>query len=258
MCNGLFKILLALLPCILLGTSHAAVFAAANSNTTLNQWLTSLSPKRSAIIFQVGGFNASQGDDQLIGINGLIGDEFTVAHDHAENILLGLGYYIDGLNQNRFSLMYGLNAFYFAHTSVEGNVIQEQLFTNLAYRYSITNFPIYAAVKSIINMNSDKYIMTLDLGVGPNIIKTSNYNETSLDGITIPEHIFSGATSTVFSATAGIGVKFNNIIGHLPLEVGYRFFYLGQGNLKKVNSQVTNTLSTGKNYANALIISTSV
>lgn len=231
-------------------------------HTTTHTWMTSLNrfnPSCATFVFQAGGFNASQGDAQNIGINGLIGDHFSVAHDNGQNVLLGLGYYLNGQNQNRFSLLYGLNAFYFAQTTVQGNVTQERLFTNLSYHYSLTNYPIYAAIKALINTANERYTFTVDAGLGPNFIHTSDFSESSLDGgITLPDHIFSGQTNVAFSATAGIGVRFNNVLGHVPLEVGYRFFYLGQANLNKINPQVRSPLSTGDNYANALIVSIAV
>jgi opacity protein-like surface antigen len=113
-------------------------------------------------------------------------------------------------------------------------------------------------VKSIINLNDDRYNITMDVGIGPNIIQANNLTERSLDdGITQPDHIFSSQTSVAFSATAGVGIRFNNVSGHIPIEIGYRFFYLGQGNLNKVSSQATNTLKTGNSYANALVITIS-
>ena len=60
-------------------------------------------------------------------------------------------------------------------------------------------------------------------------------------------------TTTAFSATAGIGIKLNNVIKTIPLECGYRFFYLGKGHLNTLSDQVLNTLKTGDDYANAII-----
>lgn len=246
---------------------HTAIASSANTPLAehqqmkpLDQQSSSLSrfnPKRATIIFQVGGFNTTQGRAQHINIDSLIGDYFTVNHRNESNILLGLGYYVNGLERDKFRLLYGINAFYLAPTSVKGNVIQEQLFTNLSYRYSITHYPIYIATKAFINTNSDKYSITCDLGIGPNIIQTGDFSEQSLDGgMTLPDNAFTGQTNVALSATAGLGIKFNNVIGHLPLEVGYRFFYLGQGSLSKNNNQILNTLKTGNTYANALIFST--
>jgi len=209
-------------------------------------------------VFEAGGFSAREGKAQDIGIIDLIGNRFTLDHHDSQNFILGLGYFFDGVHRRRFNLTYGINAFYLAQTFVEGNVIQEQLFTNLSYRYALTHFPIYAAAKALINTSRD-CALTFDLGIGPNIIHTSHFNERPLpDSDAIPDHAFSGRTSAAFSATAGIGIKFNNALGRLPFEVGYRFFYLGQSRLEKTNNQLTSTLKTGNNYANALIFSVSM
>lgn len=224
----------------------------------LNAFFVKFDPRRAHLILQAGGFSASQGSAQNIGIDGLLGDYFTLTQRTDQNVILGLGYFANGSETSRYSLWYGLNAFYLANTTVQGNIVQEQLFTNLSYQYSITNFPIYAAVKALIKTDSNKYTITLDLGIGPNIISTSNFEESSLDGgITIPDNAFSGQTSAAFSAMLGIGIKFNNVLGKYPVEVGYRFFYLGQANLNQVNSQLTSTLNTGNSYANALTLSIS-
>lgn len=205
--------------------------------------------RKSEFMVQAGGYWASQGTEQFVPINGLIGDDFTLNSSNSSSYLVGLGYYMNGYENNQFRLMYGLNAYYLAKTTVEGLVIQEQIFTNLAYQYSVINWPVYVAAKALIPTRSDKWNLSLDLGIGPNFIQSSNFYETSLDGgFTLPDNAFSGQTSAAFSATAGIGFRFNNL-----LEVGYRFFYLGQGQLLTINSQILNNLNTGNSYANAVV-----
>jgi len=71
----------------------------------------------------------------------------------------------------------------------------------------------------------------------------------------VPDNAFSSHNNVTFTAMAGVGLKLNNIFGRAPLECGYRFFYLGQGDLSKNTDQLLNTLKTGNNYANALICS---
>lgn len=210
-------------------------------------------------VLQLGWFTATQGKSQHIDIQGLIGDDFSVSKSSAQNFLVGVGYYFDWLDTPQVSIGYGINAFYLAPTKVKGTVTQEDLFTNLSYHYSQTNYPIYFAAKALIPCNMH-YDIVIDLGIGPNIVRTKDFKEKSLDGgITIPDaHIFSGKNTVVFSATAGLGWRINNVFEHCSLEIDYRFFYLGQGELKKVNSQVKNTLRTGNSYANALFFSISI
>src|SRR5579863_1204957 len=105
---------------------------------------------RGKLVLQLGGFRAHQGEDQNIGITGLIGDRFTVSQHNDQNVLLGLGYYIDGPGYGVVNMMYGLNAFYLPNTKVKGNIIQEGMFTNLSYNYTVNNYPIYVAAKGQI------------------------------------------------------------------------------------------------------------
>ncbi len=207
---------------------------------------------------QLGVFTSSQGKNQHINIQGLIGDQFTVDNNKSTNGLFGIGYYVDGLDREHFQLSYGVNGFYFGKTSVSGTVIQENLFTNLSYKYDINHMPIYFAAKSTVKNNNETYAITLDAGIGPNFIQTSNYSETPLDNFTVPDNAFSSHNNVTFTAMAGVGLKLNNIFGRAPLECGYRFFYLGQGDLSKNTDQLLNTLKTGNNYANALMCSVTV
>lgn len=208
---------------------------------------------------QVGWFSATQGKSQHINIEGLIGDHFSVDKSSDQNLLVGTGYYFKGFDFCRTSLLYGFNAFYLAPTKVKGKVTQEDLFTNLSYHYSRTNIPLQFAAKALIHC-SPCYDVTIDLGIGPNIVCTHDFKEHSLDGgITIPDpHIFSGKTAVTFSAMAGLGFRINRILGNLSLEIDYRFFYLGQGELKKGNNQLKNTLHTGHSYGNAVFITFSI
>ena len=209
-------------------------------------------------VIQLGNFWSYQGQAQHINIDGLIGDDFTVTKAQDNNGLVGLGYFIDGQDKNLFTMSYGVNAFYLAKTAVNGNVVQEGLFTNLSYGYHVTHFPVYAASKATIDTKSTRYAWVIDAGVGPNFSSTSAFQEQSLDNITIPDHIFSGRTTTAFSATAGIGLKLNNVFGKRPLECGYRFFYLGQSRFNKESNQLLNTLTTGNNYANAVVCAVTI
>jgi len=210
-------------------------------------------------VLQLGWFTAKQGKSQHIDIDGLIGDDFSVDKSTAQNFLIGVGYYFDWLNTPKMSMRYGINAFYFAPTKIKGDVTQEDLFSNLSYRYFRTNYPIYFAAKALIAC-SKCYDITIDLGIGPNIINTRHFQEKSLDGgITIPDaHVFSGKNVVAFSVTTGLGWRINNVLGNCSFEIDYRFFYLGEGELKKVNSQVRNTLHTGNSYANAVFFSISI
>lgn len=205
---------------------------------------------------QLGGYWGVQGNPQQININGLIGDYFSVTNKHDSNGLFGVGYYVNGQDKDKYDMSYGLNWFYLAKMMVAGTVLQENLFENLSYRYHVTSYPLYAMAKSNIKTKSPDYGIYVDAGIGPNFMTTSDFREMPLNNnYTIPDNIFSGKTTTTFSATAGIGLTFNNIVGKAPLECGYRFFYLGQGHFNVLSDQVINGLNTGSSYANALVCS---
>lgn len=71
--------------------------------------------------------------------------------------------------------------------------------------------------------------------------------------MTLPDQIFKGHTTAVLSATAGVAIQLENVFGKIPVECGYQFFYLGDGQLSKKSNQVLSTLATGPTYANAVL-----
>lgn len=208
-----------------------------------------------SIPLQGGFFGASQGKAQHVNIDSLIGNTYTVEDNSQIGGLAGIGLYLNGYSHEGFQLSYGANLFYLGQTSVRGVIAQEEEFTNLGYSYNIQNLPLYAAAKALINTSNPKYSVAVDAGIGPNFMWTSNYNEVPLSSTAIPDYAFKGAQSTTFSATAGVGLRLNNIFGAMPVECGYRFFYLGKGHLGINNDQYLNELSTGNTYANALVCS---
>jgi len=213
-------------------------------------------------VVEIGGYWSSQGNQQTININGLIGDTFTVTNAHGKNAAVGVGYFFDKYPANfpaipKVDLSYGLNFFYLAKTSVSGEIFQEQLYNNLAYTYNVTHYPLYALARATLKPQQ-KYLpfaVTIDAGIGPNFIQTSKFRETPLNPQTLPDTIFSGKKAVTFSATTGFSMHLNNPFFKAPFEIGYRFFYLGQGNFTKLNDQVLNTLNTGNNFGNALMCS---
>lgn len=214
---------------------------------------------RSEFGFSAGYYYAEAGQRQHINIRGLVGNTYTVNKKNNGNYLLGLSYLYNSWNYSRFDLAVGVKAFYLAPTRVNGFVNQEDIFTNLSYRYSLSHIPIYAMGRAMINSGSQNLAFTLDAGIGPNIMRTSGYKERSIDGgITIPDRAFHGHTDTKFSATAGAGIKFNNLMNTASFEIGYRFFYLGQGSLQPRTNVILNSLTTRNIYANALVLTVSI
>ena len=257
-------VMLALLAGLSTNATHAASSSIDNSSvlsSSLNFLSTGWSPldlKQGHTVIQLGGYWSSQGKDQHINVQYVAGNQYTVNHQNPGNGLFGLGYFVDGLHKDHFQLVYGLNAFYLPGTHVNGDIVEEDSFTNLSYSYNIRHVPLYLAAKALINTTQDKLNVTLDVGIGPNFMQTNHYKELpEVDYIT-PNDSFSSHNSVAFTAMAGIGLRLNNVFGHSPLECGYRFFYLGQGQLAINNDQIINTLKTGNNYANAVLCSITV
>lgn len=203
---------------------------------------------------QLGGYWNTQGHAQHIDIAEIIGDDFSApAPKSPGSGLVGVGYFIEGVDSTSFHTTYGLNWFFLGPTNRSGTVTQENLYTNLSYQYKVTNYPLYAVIQSSFPTSSPKYGITVNAGIGPNFMVTSQFSEQSLGNNTLPDHIFAGTTTTVLSATAGVGFKINHFFGTSPLECGYRFFYLGQGKFKTLSDQVYTDLNTGQGYANAVM-----
>ncbi len=119
----------------------------------------------------------------------------------------------------------------------------------------MTHFPVYVMAKSVIETKYPNTALSLDVGIGPNFMKKAKFSDRSLYGITLTDHIFSGKSSTTFSATAGVALRLDKILGTAPFECGYRFFYLGDGQFNKLSNQVSNTLKTGSAYENSAVCS---
>jgi len=207
--------------------------------------------KKNHIAITLGAFKATHGKTQLININELISSNYTLTKHNAWNALFGLSLLRDWKNIDVFPFSYGISGFYLPKTSVSGEIIQANLFNNLGYSYDVSNIPIYAIGKTYISLHSNQQI-ALDIGVGPNVMQINHYHEWRINPMTRPDNAFKSNMLATLSATMGIAYKINNVFGKAPMECGYRFFYLGSGNLKINNNQYTTQLSTGSNYANAI------
>ncbi|MDF1757592.1 MAG: hypothetical protein P1U74_04785 [Legionellaceae bacterium] len=207
------------------------------------------------VMLTFGGFYANKGLAQDINIQSLIGNQYTLTNNKDSNVLVGVGLFKD-INR---PLSVGINTFYLLPTKVQGLIYQEHLFDNLSYQYSVSHVPIMFTAKALIPSISDKYKFSMDVGIGPNIMHTNSYVETSRDGgVTIPDNSFLTKTQATFASSVGIGVVLNNFIGTKPLEVAYRFFYLGNGKFNYNDTQILNSLETGSKYANSVTVSLKV
>lgn len=209
--------------------------------------------KQGYFVLQGGGYWSHQGEKQHIGINGLIGDDFSVNKRSDGNGLAGLGYFLGGQDFAKFQLSYGVNGFFLWRTYVSGIVVQENTFSNLSYRYRLSHYPLYAVAKLGVPVLS-KLPVAVDVGIGANFMRAGGFAEHSLDGgTTIPDNVFSSRTTTAFSATLGLNVQLLQFNNDKSLECGYRFFYLGEGRFQPENDQILNPLRTGSAYANAVL-----
>lgn len=226
--------------------------------------------KQGEVPIQLGLFQAKAGMSQLIRIEGLLGNQYTIDSTSDNNGLVGIGYLRPVSAKNTFKLSkielshlaYGVNAFYLGKTTVNGLIVQEQAFANLSYQYNVSNLPIYAVVRGELfkTQGKNNIGLVLHAGIGPNIMMLRHYQETVRDPSTLPNHSFYSKTNTTFSAMGGVGVAIHDLIPdvHVPFECAYRFFYLGQSALNKRTTQIINSLETRNTYAQAIVCSATV
>jgi hypothetical protein len=208
-------------------------------------------------IVEGGAFYSSQGQSQIVAIDGLIGDQYNVTNRHDWGSIAGIGYLLDGPQWGRVTLDYGINVFYLSKTKVSGLIKQEMLYNNMAFQYYVDNLPLYAVVKALVDTNFYNLTATIDAGLGPNFMATTQFKDPPLNDYTIPDNAYSGHPNVTFSAMAGVGLRYN-LMNTLPVEIGYRFFYLGSGYLNPNNPAVLNQLKSGKNIAQALLFTISI
>lgn len=210
-------------------------------------------------IFQLGGFLANANIGQHINIQGLVGNTYSPEDHVSGNVFLGIGYFLEPILVSSTSISYGLNWFFLPKTNYRGTVTEENLFTNLRYNYGIINYPLYVVAKTNVALEKiTKHTLTFDIGIGPNFINTTGYRESAININSVPNTPFPNKTHAKFSATFGAGVQLDNkVFPKLPLECGYRFFYLGEGSFG-LNSNQLNPFKTGSVFANAILCSITV
>ncbi len=202
----------------------------------------------------LGGAHIEQGQEQLINISKTFGNVHTVSQQKDTVFLAGAGYFFDAFSRQTMDVSMGASVYYLNSATVNGLIYLERTFPNLSYQYKTTNVPLYANAKAVLTDQSKRLSFVVDVGVGPNFIKTHDYRESSIDGgVTIPNQAFHGDTQVKFSAMAGIGLRLNQVWKNTALEVGYKYFYLNEGELNP-RPQVLNHLKTGNADAHALTL----
>ena len=208
--------------------------------------------KRMQFGLLAGVYLGTQGTGQHVAIDGLVGDYYSVTNPTVNGGIVGLSYYINSLalDNSEYELQYSISSFFLSSTNVGGYVTQENIVTNLKYQYNLSNIAGYLGVK-LRKLNEDsRFNGAFDLGLGFNRIEASKFYETSLTSYTLPDYFFTFAHSYEFSVMTGLGLRLENAFGKNPWECGYRFFYLGQGQLDPINTLISKGLKTGHNYAN--------
>ena len=88
---------------------------ASSAKNFFSQWHA----RKPELLIELGGFFATQGkNNQYIAIADLKGNQYTVTNSNSSNGIVGLGYYLEGWNHDRFTLSYGVNTFYFGPSSL--------------------------------------------------------------------------------------------------------------------------------------------
>lgn len=211
------------------------------------------------LVIQGGASFSKPGTAQHINIHTLVGDQYTLSNSTQSKGLFGLSYLVSGPTLGRALMSYGISGFYLPKVGVRGDIIQENIFANLGYSYGIRNLPLYATAKSVLMHPSDRIGLTIDTGIGANFNKTTTVDSWAInDSNAVADRVFSGRSNTVFSAMAGVGFRINHGLANIPLDCGYRYFYLGKGSFNKRSNEWLNTLSTGDNHAQAIICSLTV
>lgn len=198
-----------------------------------------------------------QGQAQDIPVVGCIGDSLSLTKTHVTGGIIGVVVYADslGFEMDNYALKYAVSTYYMPPTKVQGDVTQEQLVTNLKYSYELTNVASYVGLRLINLMDGKRCNLTFDIGVGLNQVHTDLYAEVPKIAYAVPDNAFRDGSSKVFSFMAGAGFQIQNVFDKSPLGCGYTFLYLGEGELPSVNSRIPASITTGKNYANAIMCS---
>ncbi|MGV3740580.1 MAG: hypothetical protein ACO1N3_04750 [Gammaproteobacteria bacterium] len=205
----------------------------------------------------VGPTINKQGQAQDVPVLGCLGDSLSVSRPHVTGGIVGLAIYADslGFEMDNYSLKYAFSTYYLSPTTVQGEVTQEQLVTNLNYSYKLTNVATYAGLRLINLMDGKRCNLTFDVGVGVNQVSTNFFIETPKIAIALPDNAYRSNSKNQFSFMAGTGFQIQNVLGKSPLGCGYTFLYLGEGEIPSINPRMPSSLTTGKNYANAIMCS---
>ena len=227
------------------------------SSFTYNKVVREIKARHPKFGIFIGPYFSQAGQAQTVPIVGVIGDYLSVTSKSSTRGIIGGTVYLDSLEfeLDNFALKYAFSSFYLSPRSVDGQVTQEELVTNLDYSYQLTNVASFVGVRLINLLNGKRCNLTVDAGIGTNQVTTGLFLELPRAEYAIPDNAFRGTTTLQFAYMLGAGFQIQNAFGKHTLGCGYSFLSLGTGKLATINTQIPNELTTGKNYANAIMCS---
>lgn len=202
-----------------------------------------------------GVYGIQQGVQQHIYISGLIGNEYVPTQRSDGNALVGVGVFKDLFTKGKTTTQAGVQLYYLAQSHVAGQVLLENAFNDVNYQYGMSYLPLYLNLKANVKSNKDWLSFVFDAGVGPDFITMNQYHETALSSGTIPDLAYNGQSDTSVSVTLGAGARLSKLPKNGWLEVGYRFFYLGDAKFSPSNALYLTDLDAGSMFANAFVMS---
>ena len=201
-----------------------------------------------------GGAWILHGQNQTINIDSAASDYFSVNHTNSNTGIVGAGFYLDNLElrNKRFTVQYTATAFYLPVTRIFGSGTLGETASNFTYDFSVGYLPTLFGLKFTDKPVEKPYHVTIDLGLGFDTLFVSGFHGTNVVPPTVPDY-FAKNTDYSLAATAGVGFKVYPSAYSIPIEIGYRFFYLGQGHLPAIYPAL-GPLGTGYNYANVVML----
>lgn len=239
-------------------TNPSDYFLFSSAKPFVNPFHSILDKTSSHTIVQFGSLMSFPSKSNELSGPYLPANQYNLNKQTSNGGLLGLGYFIDAQDKDRYFLSYGINGFYLGKTPVNSKSSDNTKYTSSNNLYDIQHIPIYLAAKAHVKDNTEFFNITFDAGVGPNFMRTTDVGDPMRTSYSATDNPYASHTNVALAATAGVGLRLNRIFGKSPLECGYRFYYLGQGQLPMANDQLINTIKTGNNYANALMCSATV
>lgn len=201
-----------------------------------------------------GVYGITQGVQQHIDIQNMIGNEYVPKSRSDGNALVGFGVFRDVYSMEKATIQAGFQLYYLFSSHVAGQVLLENAFNDVNYQYSMSYLPIYAALKLHKPSHYDKLDFVFDAGVGADFIRMNRYHETAVIPGTVPDDAYQAREDTSITATVGVAARVYRFPHDGWVELGYRFFYLGDAKFNPSNSLYLTSFRAGSMYGNAFVL----